>query len=281
MYKKLYTFLNFKLHCKDMKNSLQILGLSVSAATVLLQIKAGRVTPVQIAKHINLSRPAIYAILRNLQTQGLVTETYDGDTKVWTVAHISQINSLFEAAKEGLFGSSTENAVKYLDNGLQVNVYRGKETIGELMKEIFTSHRGQKCIGIQGVNVYPGWKSLLGVEFVNKLNKAIKKNKMINQAIVPRGHFDEVVKVMGVEWARHFEGRPYRANEIDPKYFKHKGEMFFFKDSVYLVSMSENLVIEIKHSHIHQMLYGLIEYVQENSPVVDGNERLRQIIASA
>lgn len=264
-----------------MNMPLQILGLSPRAAAVLLQIKAGRSTPVQIAKHINLSRPAIYAILRNLETQGLVTETYDGNTRVWNIAHISQINSLFEAAKEGLLGSSTEKAVKYTDSGIQVNVYRGKETIGELMKEIFASHRGQKCIGIQGANVYPGWKDLLGVEFVNELNKVIKKNKMINQAIVPIGHFDEVVKVMGVEWARHFEGRPYRANEIDSKYFEHKGEMFFFKDSVYLVSMGENLVIEIKHSHIHKMLYGLIEYVQENSKVIDGNERLRKIIATA
>jgi hypothetical protein len=160
-------------------------------------------------------------------------------------------------------------------------MYRGRETIAALMKEIFTSHKGQKCIGIQGVNVYPGWKELLGVEFVNEINKVIKKNKMVNQAIVPEGHFDEVVSVMGLEWAKHFEGRSYRANEIDPKYFKHSGEMFFFKDSVYLISMSENLVIEIKHSHIHKMLYALIEYVQDTSRVVDGNERLRQIIASA
>ncbi len=278
MYKKLYTFNILGHNYGDMDSFLKIFGLSAHGAAVLQQIKDGRVTPVMIAKHINLSRPAIYAILVKLQEQGLVVEKHTGNTRAWKITEVSQIESLFETAKLELFGAMSERTIKYADTGVEVTIYRGRETISNLMKEIFASHRGEKCIGIQGTNVYPGWKDLLGVEFINELNKKIKTSGMINQPIVSTGHFEEAVDIFGLEWAKSFEGRAARTNEIDAKYFKHKGEIFLFKDCVYLISMSEKLVIEIKHSHIQKVLYALIEYIQDTSKVIDGNERLRQIM---
>lgn len=264
-----------------MDNPLRIFGLSPKASTVLSLVKAGHTTPVQIAKHANISRPAIYAILQNLAKQGLVEEKKSEEQRYWQIAHISQINSLLESAKDNLLGHPEERGLQYKTNGVQVHIYRGKETIAELLKHLFINHRGQTCVGIQGDNVYEGWKEVLGIEFINELNKGIKKNKMIIQAIVPQGNFARAVETMGLEWAKHFEGRTYRVNEIAEKYFNHKGEMFLFKDSIYLISMTEQLVIEIKHSHIQKQLLALIEYVQETAKVIDGNEALRKIISSS
>lgn len=280
MYKKLYNNLYVGYSGLNMDSSWQILGLSTHSEAVLREVKAGRGTPVLISKHTNLSRPAIYAILHKLEKQGLVKEQFEKKTRQWEIAHTSQINTLLESAKVSLLELKEEKQLSHRDPEVEVNLYRGKETISNLMKEIFTVHRGQKCIGIQGANVYSGWKDLLGVDFVNTLNKVIKKNKMINQPIVPTGHFEEAVDIFGLEWATHFEGRTARTNEIDRKYFNHKGELFFFKDSAYLVSMSENLVVEIKNSHIHKVLMSLVEYIQDTSRLIDGNERLRQIIAA-
>jgi len=261
-----------------MIDQFRVLGLSEKSLKILRLVRRGFGTPVQLAKQVNISRPAIYAILKKLEAQGVLVQTGEKNLS-FEVAHLSQINSLLEATREALVGDSKERKALYEEEGLQVNVYRGKDTIKELMRYIFASHTRQKCVGIQGANVYQGWKDILGVDFINDINKTIKKNRMINQPIVPTGHFEEAVQVFGPEWAEHFGGRTARTNEIDRKYFKHKGEIFLFKDAVYLVSMSESIVVEIKHSHIFKQLEALVEYIQDTSLVVDGNQRLREIIS--
>lgn len=262
-----------------MKTPLKLLGLSPSAIKVFIALKAGHATPVQISKETNVSRPAVYTILGQLEGRGLVTQKGSGGTKSWAISSAVQLNKIFNDLKAEVLGSRNEKEALYEEGNIEVKVYRGKKTIAELMRQIFQKHRGETCIGIQGDNVYEGWRDLLGLETINDLNKSIKKDRMVIQAIVPENHFVRVVDTMGLEWARHFEGRAYRVNEIDESYFEHKGEMFLFKDSVYLLSMSEGLVIEIKHSHIQKMLSSLIQYIQDTARVVDGNQILRELMA--
>jgi hypothetical protein len=110
------------------------------------------------------------------------------------------------------------------------------------------------------------------------LNRNIKKNKFIIEAILPDGFFTRAFARMGAGWAKDFEGRTYRASLIDERYFDHTAEVFLFKDSVYLISMKEALVIEIRHSQIQKMLTQMAEFMQDNARVVDGNEALRRLI---
>ncbi len=262
-----------------MNTPFKAFGLSGTASAVLAQVKAGRETPVQISKETDISRPAIYAILAQLEEQGLVTRHAVKGAARWRVASASQINRLLERAREEILGSKEEREVLYQEDNVGVKVYRGRKTISEVMRYIFQEHRGQTCIGFQGDNVFADWRDLLGAETINDLNKSIKKNGMVIQVIVPEGSFERSFDIMGLEWAKHFEGRAYRVNEISDDYFKHKGEMFLFKDSVYLISMREQVVIEIQHSQIQKMLYLLFEYVQDTSKVIDGNEILRQLMA--
>ena len=259
----------------------KLFGLSANGTQVLAAIKAGLSTPVQIHAETGISRPAIYAILDQLEKQGLIRANLSKGKKTWDLASASTINKLLEKAREEVLGSKQEKETLYQERNVEVKVYRGKKTIGELMRHIFQEHVGETCIGIQGANVYDGWRELLGIETINDLNKSIKKHHMVMQAVVPQDHFERVVNTMGIEWARHFEGRAYRVNEIDEIYFDHKGEMFVFKDSVYLICMEEALVIEIKHSHIQKMLLSLIHYIQNSSRLVDGNQLLRELMAKA
>jgi DNA-binding MarR family transcriptional regulator len=278
VYKILYSFVCC-LYILCMGTRFKTFGLSKKGAQVLATIQAGYYTPVQISKQTNISRPAIYAILTQLAEQGLVNERTHGNARTWQIASATQINKLLEQAKSEILGSTEEKEVMYHGRDVEIKVYRGAKTISELMRYIFQQHKDEICIGIQGDNVYAGWRDLLGIETINDLNKSIKKNGLINQAIVPQGHYSRAVDTMGIEWAQHFEGRAYRANEIDEMYFNHKGEMFLFKDSVYLISMTEELVIEIKNSHIQKMLLSLVQYVQNTAHVVDGNELLRELMA--
>lgn len=262
----------------NMDSKLKILGLSDNTRQVFELVVSGLDTPLKISKQTHLSRPAIYAILEKLQQRGLVSETKGTNGSVWKKASSVTINQLLEDVKKDL-SIEGESIYQYEESDVKIRIYRGQESIIKLMQHIFKEHKGQKCIGIQGVNVYEGWKELMGVELINELNKSIKKNGIINQAIVAENHFQNAISTMGTEWGKHFEGRAYRVNEIPEKYFNHKGEMFMFKDSVYLISMEEKMVIEIKHSSIQKMLLSLVEYVQDSSKLIDGNERLRELLA--
>ncbi|MES2225580.1 MAG: winged helix-turn-helix domain-containing protein [Patescibacteria group bacterium] len=261
-----------------MTTTFKAFGLSNAARSVLAQVKAGRETPVQISKETDISRPAIYAILAQLEEQGLVACHSIKGARHWRIASASAINRLLEKAREEILGSREEKEVLYQEGNVGIKVYRGSKTISEVMRYIFQEHRGETCIGFQGDNVFADWRDLLGAETIHELNKSIKKNGMVIQVVIPEGSLERSFEIMGFEWAKHFEGRAYRVNEIDEEYFKHKGEMFLFKDSVYLISMREELVIEIKHSQIQKMLYLLFEYVQNTSKVIDGNEILRELM---
>ncbi|MDB4991855.1 MAG: hypothetical protein JWL75_100 [Parcubacteria group bacterium] len=263
-----------------MKHPFALFGLSPSASKVLSAVKDGLPTPVAISNETGISRPAIYAILNQLEEQGLITSGTLKGKRFWHIANPSQINRVFETARSALLGSKEEKELLYEEKNIEVKVYRGKKTIIELMRFIYQEHVGETCIGIQGANVYDGWRDLIGLETIHELNKSIKKHRMIMQVIVPQDHFQRVVPTMGVEWAKHFEGRTTRVNEIDESYFQNKGEMVVFKDSVYLICMEEALVIEIKHSHIQKMLLSLIHYVQDNSRVIDGNQILRELMTA-
>lgn len=262
-----------------MKDPLVILELSPKSVEVVRALQAGSKTPVDISKVTSVSRPAIYEILERLENRGLVKGESVRGKKQWRLSSNVEIQNLIAKAVAEITGNSEERNTPYESKEVGVFVYRGTKAIRDIMRQVFQTHKGETCIGIQGENVYSAWKKLLGVETINEINRDIKANGMINQAIVPVGHFTKVIHTMGEEWARNFEGRAYRVNEIDEEYFNHSAEIFLFKDSVYLLSMSESLVIEIKNSEIQKMILSLLHYVQNTSRVIDGNEMLRNLLA--
>jgi len=66
---------------------------------------------------------------------------------------------------------------------------------------------------------------------------------------------------------------------IEPDYFKHGGQLFLFKESIYLVALGEGLIIEIRNSEIQRMLLAMMQFIQNNAQVIDANEVLRKVIA--
>lgn len=260
-----------------MEAPLAVLGLSKKESLVLDALRAGLDTPVKINAKTDVSRPAIYAILAHFERRRLANSTVIKGVKHWELASTKIIENAVSAAMRELTDHSGGVSTLYKNSETAISIYRGKEAIETLFKHLFEHHRGERYRGVQGDNVYPAWKELLGTESINALNRSIKKNGLIIEAILPDGFFPRVVAQMGQAWAKDFEGRAYRANLIDEKYFKHGAEVFMFRDTVYLASMKEALVIEIKHSEIQKMIALMLEFVQDNSRSVDGNEMLRNL----
>ena len=262
-----------------MDSALSVFGFSKKTAKVFTAIQAGFNTPVKIAKETSISRPAIYAILKQLRARGLINSHIVKGLKYWTLATPKELDEVLYEAKRALVNTKDGTAELYLQSEVGITIYRGKESIQNLLMDLFSERRGERFRGIQGDAVYPAWRELFGLESIAEMNKQIKKNKLIVEAILPEGFFDRAFAHMGKGWAEDFEGRTYRANLLEREYFNHGSELFMFDDAVYLISMNEALVLEIRHSEIQKMLGLLLDFVQDNSRSVDGNQVLRDLVS--
>lgn len=158
-------------------------------------------------------------------------------------------------------------------------IHRGAEAIRELMRHIFHDHKHERLYGFQGDVSIIGWDKIFSTKETNHFNQAIKKNKLIVEAVLPNGWFEAQSRELGVEWARDYEGRTARVNVIDQSYFAHGGQMWMFKDSLYLFALNEEIVIEIRNSEIQKMIFSFFKFIQDNSQLIDANELLRNVIA--
>lgn len=161
-----------------------------------------------------------------------------------------------------------------------VLVHKGAESIRELIRDMMKNNKQQTLYGIQGDVVSIGWNKVFGVEGTNELNRMIKENDISVEAILPFGWCERQIKLMGAEWAKDFEGRKAtNSHEIDQEYFDHGGQIFIFNDSVYLMSMSEEVVIEIRNSEVQKLILSMFHFIQDNSRKFDVNARLQDLIA--
>ncbi len=255
----------------ELETFAKLFNLSKGSQIVMSKLQQGHITPLAISNHSDLTRQGVYKILTSLSDQGLVFSDIENGKKSWRIATVNELQDVFSQAKGEMFPDSN-NEVQ------SVQIHRGETAVTKLLKNIFSVHKNEKCVGLQGDAVYDDWKQMFGLDEIHRLNKLIKKNNMIIQAILPEGHFERSIQIMGKEWAENFEGRSYRANLIDEQYFHHKAEMFFFKNKAYLICLHDEIIIEIAHSEIFKMLTLLVSFVQENSTLVDGNKRLRELM---
>jgi hypothetical protein len=83
---------------------------------------------------------------------------------------------------------------------------------------------------------------------------------------------------MGDTWAKDYEGRSSSAVYISEKYFKHSGQIFAFKDVMYLLALNDKMIIEIRHSDIQKMILAMYTFMKERGETVDVNQRLRELM---
>ncbi|MDO8624232.1 MAG: hypothetical protein Q7R54_02650 [bacterium] len=271
----------------ETENNLDLLGLTKKEQLVLLTLQRGRSdlhksagTPLLLSRQTKVSRPAIYAILQNLHKRGLVISRITNGKKHWELSGEREIEeAVYETKRTLLKIPKGREEIRGLSDS-SVIVHRGKEAIKKLMLGLFEHNKEERFFwGFQGDTSTIGWNQTFTVTETNKINRDIKKNHVITEAMLPAGWFEEQTKLLGVEWAKNFEGRTTRVNTIDPKYFKHGGQVWMFKDSLYLFALGEELVIEIRNSEMQKMILAIFEFMQDNSRVIDANELLRTLIA--
>jgi len=265
----------------DTTETLKLLGLSKKEQKVLAALQTGSDTPVKLTKVTDVSRTAIYAILQNLKKRGIAASHTKSGKKHWSLAPEREIEEVLYAAKRTLLKipEGREEIMGLSDS--MVIVHRGKEAVLEALLSI-TKHKHERLYGIQGNTVQQGWDNIVGPEKINEFNHDLRKNDVITEAILPYDWFEDHIRDLGhmegLKWAKGFIGRAYAAYLIDKKYFEHAGQIFMFKDSLYMMAMNEALVVEIRNSELQKMIKQMFSFIEEFAEKVDVNERLSRII---
>jgi len=260
-------------------DTLRIFGLSRKERMVLVGLKAGLDTPLEISRKTRISRTAVYAILGNLRKRGLISSHIRDGKKTWFLSPERELDATIYDAKRALLDVPEGREEVHGVSDATVIIHRGKTAVKELMKNIFLNHKKERLLGFQGDVATIGWNNIFSVEETNAFNRSIKKNGIIVEAVLPEGWFERQTSELGVEWAKDFEGRTTRVNEVENAYFKHAAQLYIFKDAIYLNAHNELLVIEIRHSDIQKMLLAFFRHMQENSRTINANGILQRLIA--
>lgn len=261
-------------------NPLRLLGLSPRENRVLEALEQGATTPLEIQRVTKVSRPATYVILQRLKERGLADRHTENGKKRWRLSNEREIEETLYETKRTLLKIPVGREEVHGASDSMVVIHRGKEAIKQILLTLFAAHPHERFFwGFQGDIATQEWSKIFSVSDTNRINRDIKENHIITEAILPEGWLENETKRLGASWARDFEGRTARVNIADPSYFQHGGQCWIFRDSVYLFSLSEMLVVEIRNSEIQKMILAALQFMQDASRTIDANEVLRKLIA--
>lgn len=259
--------------------NLKLLGLSKKEEKVLVALQGGAGTPLLLARVTKVSRTAIYAILTNLKKRGLVESRITSGKKHWTLAAEREIEEVLYAAKRTLLKIPEGREEGHGLSDSVVIIHRGQEAIRKVLGELLFVHKNERFYALIGDGAAEHWNKIFSLQETNKFNRALKTNNIIAETIIEDGFLERETRRLGVSWAKDFEGRTTRVNVIDAEYFAYGAQVWIFKQSIYLMALGEEIVIEIRNSEIQRMLLTFIKFMQDNSRVIDANELLRNVIA--
>lgn len=258
---------------------LKLLGLSKKEELVLLALRDGIDTPLLLTRATRVSRTAIYAILTNLKKRGLANTHITNGKKHWTLTPEREIEEVLYAAKRTLLKIPEGREEVHGLSDATVIIHRGPEAIHKVLGELVFAHKNERFYALIGDGAAEYWNKIFSLQETNRFNRALKKNNIIAETIIQEGFLERETRRLGVSWAKDFEGRTTKVNVIDSEYFTYGAQVWIFKQSIYLMALGEELVIEIRNSEIQKMLLSFFKFIEDNSRVIDANALLRDVIA--
>lgn len=230
--------------------NLNLLELSKKEERVLISLQNNNDTPLLLARKTKVSRPAVYAILQNLKKRGLADSYIIRGKKRWRVASEREIENVLYAAKSTLLKiPAGRQEVQGLSDATVV-VHRGAEAVRGVLVGMLSTHKNERFYGFAGDTSSIAWNKLFSLKETNQFNRTLKKNNIIAETILQEGLLERETKNLGIEWAKEFEGRTTKVNIVDRQYFENAAQMFIFRESIYIMALGEEIVIEIRNSEI-------------------------------
>ena len=264
----------------ELREQLKILDLSVKEERVLLALQARSNTVQDIATHAKVTRPSVYDILKKLKKRGLVTSSILHGKKSWHMVSEKELTDTLYTLKKKLLGfADGKEELTSATDGV-VTVHRGSKAVKKVIFDMIRHRKNERFLGYTAFSdvLMKGWMNVFTEDEIHEFNRIVKKNGIISELVAPENWIEDHYKAMGKVWAKDYEGRTSSAVYLDKKYFQHSGQIFAFKDVMYLVALNDKMVIEIRHSDIQKMILGMYAFIKERGEMVDVNKRLRELM---
>ncbi len=254
-----------------------LLQLSPNEMKVFQSIRNGFCTPLRISGDTSIPRPTVYTTLDTLEARMLISSKKEKDKKIYVPTDRDTLEDILYKAKQFIFQLHEGiDEVKSRGDSM-VRIHRGKDAIQKVITSMVNA-KGEILSAVQGHAQATGWETVFGKELVTTLNKHIKQNNIVTQAIIPHTWIQENMKLWGTEWAEHFSGRATAQYEIPDTYLKSGAELFIFQNTAYLLALHEETIIEIHNSAIVHMCSLFIQYFKDTGTHVRINDHLAQYI---
>ncbi len=236
-------------------------------------------TPLKLASRVDIPRPTIYITLEKLSSRGLISPTKIGRRTYWKKTDERTIVHHLANLKEELLSTHDYEKMNVTED-TDIAIYRGEKTILSLFSRLIDEHRGNRLMGIQGDYAGDSWEGVVSLKNINTINKKIKEKGLITEIVTSKDWFKRQIDIFGKSWGENFLGRTAQVHFIDNKYLNYKSQIFIFEDQLFLVSMEEELFIEIKNKNIAKMIISLIKFSEDYSSPVDINKIVSDLISS-
>lgn len=257
---------------------MDMLSLGKNESIILsLMRREQEATPLRLAKLCHIPRPTIYITLAKLENRGLVRVRKVNKKKVWQIVDRALIKDKIEDLKNTLTSDKdTYDRIKITDD-TDITIHRGSDAIVNLFNGFAENHNGKRLMGMSGSLSAQAWKDVVDLESINTINSTIKDKGLLTEMIANESWFRQQVDMFGESWIEHFTGRATQIHFIESKYLDYESQIFIFGNELYLVSMREKLFIEVKNRQIARLIISLLNFVEDNSRVVDINQILKNM----
>ncbi len=242
-----------------------LLRLTRNENRVLKALIRDKTTVITIASHASLPRTTVYGVLAMLKKRG-IAESFISDGKTyWRIVNNVKLRRSIAETRNALLQLTDGNEEVYAEGDSTIVVHRGTAAIKKLVFEIFREHKYEKLHEVIGSLSNAGWLSMFTIEEGVALNALIKKNEHITDGIMEEHWFQTTMQEVGSEWANVYAQGATIAHIIPLEFIKHAGQIYLFKDTLYLLALDERIIIEVRNSEIVKMIKGMVEYIKEES----------------
>lgn len=267
----------------DIRDQFKLLDLSVKEAKVLISLRECHKTVLEIAVETDISRPSVYDILIKLKKRGLVTSSILHGKKTWGFMSEKELSDVLYETKKAVLGfADGKEEIGGVTDGI-VTVHRGVEAIKKVVFQMIEHRKNERFLCYTSFSdiLDKGWLTIFTPDEINNFNRIVKKNAIISELVAPEHWIEKHFEKMGVSWAKDYEGRSSSSVSLPEKYFQHSGQIFAFKDVLYLLALNDKMIIEIRHSDIQKMILAMYSFMKERGETIDVNKRLRELIESS
>lgn len=253
------------------------MGLSREEAVILEMLqKTARSSVTGLADSVKIPRTTVHFLLKKLKKRGFVEQIKIGGHYEWKIfsqtdlsRKLRKLLAAFELKSDILGGIEGDD--------IGVEVYKGKEKIKEIYKNILKVGNNERVYVIQGNKSAKKALQKIDKEYFFDFHKAFKKRRVIMEGVIGESTLEIFKRLTTKELESHSD-RLIITHVVPDQFVDFNVDIIMYSNSVFIVNIEEENIIFIKNISIIQALKSLLSFMQANSEKIDLNAYIKQII---